>query len=327
MIRETVNYDSDEQHAAACQEFPGSGMTWLVSPGLPEGTAIWPAYADEDLSRLSALSVLAFHPVPAASVVEFSTADALGAGRNRLRPDNEFRWLEDTRAYLHCLTRGVQPGPHHREAWDRFFLVYTRRIRRAAESYGLSAIDAEDCVQDVWIVILDVLRRSGHDPRWDRFACWMRGLIRNQVVNFVRGLARRPDRGAQSLDDAVLGRDLEPEATYERNERRRLVRHVLIDLEQQVSATNYRLVHFRWIEQCEVAEVAARLDLTSEQVRYRHHRVKKRLRRLLEHHGERPETGWGPIEETGSIHQAEPDFSEISQETAPREAREKRLAE
>lgn len=67
----------------------------------------------------------------------------------------------------------------------------------------------------------------------------------------------------------------------------------------RAAGIGYRLVHFRWIEGCHVAEVAARLDLTSEQVRYRHHRVKKRLRRLLECHGARPETGSGPPEYIG----------------------------
>lgn len=284
MIRQTTDYDLDDQHEATCQGFPVWCVAWFVSPGLPEGIAIWPAYVDEDLPLLSTQSALAFHQVSAQSVVEFSTIDPAGAQRGRLRRDNELQLLEDTRAYLHCLAEGVKPGPDLCGAWDRFFQVHTRRIYRAAQSYGLSATDAEDCVQDVWIAILDVLRRSGHDPGWGRFSCWMRGLIRNQVANFVRGMARQPDRGGPSLEDAVLGRDMDPVATYERNERRRLVRHVLADLKQQVSATAYRLVHFRWIEECEVAEVAARLDLTSEQVWYRQHRVKKRLKRLLELH-------------------------------------------
>lgn len=278
MIRQAVNRNLDQQPEVACPFSPVSCVAWFISPGLPDA-----------LPLLSALSVLAFHQPPAESVVTFSTADAVDAQPDRLRRDNELLLLEDTRAYLDCLARKVKPGPRPSGEWDRFFPVYTRRIHRAAQSYGLSASDAEDCVQDVWLEILDILRRAGHDPRWDEFSHWMHGVIRNQVVNFVRRMARRPDRGAQSLDDAVLGHDLDPVAMYERNQRRRLVRHVLHDLKREVSATNYRLVHFRWIEGLEVAEVAARLGLTSEQVRYRQHRVKKRLERLLELHGGGPE--------------------------------------
>ena len=300
MICETVNYDLDRRHEADCPFSPVSCITWCISSGLPEGVVTGPAYVGEDLPLLSALSVLAFHQVPAQSVVEFSTADPHSAQRGRLRRNNELQLLEDTRAYLHCLAEGIEPDPCLCGAWDRFFQVYTRRIHRAAQSYGLSAIDAEDCVQDVWMEILDVLRPAGHDPRWGRFSCWMHGLIRNQVVNFVRGMARRTGRGAESLEDGVPGHDLDPVATYERNERRRMVRHVLTDLKQQVSATNYRLVHFRWIEERDVAEVAALLDLTSEQVRYRQHRMKRRLGRLLECQGERAEIGCVPTEYRGN---------------------------
>lgn len=195
--------------------------------------------------------------------------------------------METARAYLKSSALGTQPDSDLRRAWDLFFQTYTSQIRSVARACGLSAADAEDCVQDVWMVILGVLQQSEREPQWDRFCCWIRGLIHNQVVEFVRRLARRPDRWALSLDDAVSSRYLDPVADCEQSERRNLVRHVLCDLQQQVSATNYRVVQLRWMEGRGVSEIAARLDLTSEQVWYRHHRVKKHLRRLFECHGER----------------------------------------
>lgn len=262
MIRPTAKYDLDEQHEAVGLDISVSCVTCVISPGLSEGFATWPAYSEEDLLLLSAVSVVAFHQVPARSVVAFSTADLTCVKRECLGRDRELQLLEDTQAYLRCLAQGVKPGSRLSGAWDRFFRVHTRRIHRTALCCGLSAADAEDCVQDVWLVILDVLRLSGQDPRWDRFSCWMQGMIRNQVAKFVHRMARRPTRGAGLLEDDLLGPDSDPVATCQRSERRRLVRHVLTHLEQQVSATNYQVAHFRWIEQREVAEVAARLDLT-----------------------------------------------------------------
>ncbi len=223
---------------------------------------------------------------PASSAIWFLSQEPQPG---RLRPRNEPQFLTDTRAYLHCLALNVEPLPRHRQAWERFFLIYTRRIHRAAQTRGLSAADAEECVQEVWLVILDVLRLPGHDPWRRQFSRWMHGLIRNQVAIFVRHLARRTVRGVESLEDPVLGRGLGPAATFERNERRRLVRHVLMDLKGRISPINYRIVQLRWIEGRGVAEVAARLDLTTEQVWYRQRRVKKRLERLLELHGESSE--------------------------------------
>lgn len=263
MIRQALKRDLNQQPEAAGLL---SSDVWFVWPGLPE-----------DLPLLSAPSVLAFHQTPAESVVAFSTADPV---------DKDPQLLEDTRAYLHCLARDVEPGPRQRQAWERFFLAYTRRIHRAAQTRGLSATDAEDCAQEVWLVILDVLRLPGHEPWRRQFSRWMHGVIRNQVAIFARRLARRNDREDELLEYPVLGPGSDPVAAYERNERRRLVRHVLTDLKRQVSPINYRIVQLRWIEGRGVAEVAARLDLTCEQVWHRQSRVKKRLGRLLELHGE-----------------------------------------
>ena len=287
MIRQVANDNLRQHLERVCQLPTVSCITWFISSGIPEGAATWLHGTVANVPLLSTQSVLAFHQVQESSVVRFRTADLQLARPDRPRRDNERHLLEDSRAYLGRMSQGVEPTTRQREAWGRFFEVYTRQIRSVARACGLSAADAEDCVQDVWMVILGVLKQSERELQWDRFCCWIRGLIHNQVVEFVRRLARRPDRWALSLDDAVSTRDLDPVANCEQSERRRLVRHVLGDLQQQVSATNYRVVQLRWMEGRGVSEVAARLDLTSEQVWYRHHRVKKHLRRLFECHGER----------------------------------------
>ena len=201
--------------------------------------------------------------------------------------DSETQLLEGARAYLQSSAQEIHPDTSQRRAWEGFYQTYTHQIQSTARARGLSVADAEDCVQDVWMVILIALQRSDGDPQWDRFCCWICALIHNQVVEFLRRQARRPDRSALPLDDIVCSRYLDPVVNCEQSEQRKLVRHVLGDLQQQVSATNYRVVQLRWMEGRGVSEIATRLDLTSEQVWYRHHRVKKHLRRLFECHGER----------------------------------------
>jgi RNA polymerase sigma factor (sigma-70 family) len=289
MIRQTENHNVDEQHEAIWLDFPLSCITWTISGAPPGGFAVWPAHAEEDRPLFATLSLLVYGQVPRRSVVEFNTVDALEFERVALRCSDELQLLEDARSYLDSLVRGAEPGPCHHTAWNRFFFVYTRRIQREAQQRGLSAAHTEDCVQEVWLVILEVLRKSGHEPPWDRFSCWMQGLIQNQVVNYVRRMTRRLALETGLLEEATAEDRFDPAASFDRNEQRHMVRHVLGHLAEQVSATNYHLIHLRWIEGCEVPEVAARLDLTSEQVRYRHFRVKKRLRRLLECHGAGPE--------------------------------------
>ncbi len=56
----------------------------------------------------------------------------------------------------------------------------------------------------------------------------------------------------------------------------------LAEIQQRVSATTYQVLHLRWLEGRSVVEVAARLDLTPQQVWYRQHRAKQKFRELLE---------------------------------------------
>jgi DNA-directed RNA polymerase specialized sigma24 family protein len=60
------------------------------------------------------------------------------------------------------------------------------------------------------------------------------------------------------------------------------VRKALSALSQLVSERSYQVLLLRSIEELDVSEVAAALGLTLEQVRYRHCRAKKELRRLVE---------------------------------------------
>jgi DNA-directed RNA polymerase specialized sigma24 family protein len=60
------------------------------------------------------------------------------------------------------------------------------------------------------------------------------------------------------------------------------VRSVLVELSGQVSRTSFQVLYLRWIEGLPTAEVAAALELTPQQVRFRTHRMKLKIRRMLE---------------------------------------------
>lgn len=288
MIRAIRRHGEYERSGGSRHLVRATSASYFVSPGSCEiGTD--EDFGSVDLPAIAFSSQVVIHLPAASSIVQFSTEDAIALERRDHDEDDELQLLDDTRAYLACLVHGTQPGSRFSQAWEQFFFVYSRRIRRAVRRRGLSACDAEDCVQEVWLVILEVLRQCGHEHPWNRFSSWMQGLIRNQVANYVGRMTRPLVLKAEPLvEHSAPANHFDPVANFERGERREMVRHVLGHLEQQVSSTNYRLVHLRWMEGCEIPEVAARLDLTSEQVRYRHYRVKKRVRRLLETHDASP---------------------------------------
>ena len=283
MIRQTELYEIFEPEDDAEARVRASCITLFVSPALPEGVGRQLS-GGVDLPGLSSLSELAVHQVPAESTVEFSTADAPDPARGRLWPRSDLRLLEETQTFLRCLAEGRKPPARLRRAWDEFFRLHDPLVRCAIRTRGMCRADSEDCVQEVWTAVLERLPRFEPDPCRGRFRSWIARLIRNQVVDFVRKTCRGAARRVGLPEEMPCQRETDPAVAYCRSERRRLVRHVLGHLEEQVSETNYRLVHLRWMEGQDVPTVAGELGLTSQQVWYRHHRVKKQLRRLLEAH-------------------------------------------
>jgi RNA polymerase sigma factor (sigma-70 family) len=284
MIRRTELYEMFEPEEDAPERVQASRVTLYVSPALAGGVGVQPPRGVE-LPGLSAESEIATQQAAAGSTIAFSTADGPGAPRGRLWPGLEQRRLEDTQALLRCLAEGGRPPLRLRRAWDEFFRLHDPFVRWAVRSQGFCGADAEDCVQEVWTAILRRLPQFEPDPSRGRFRVWIARLIHNEVVDFARRLSQRAARRVDLPEELPCRRHLDPAVAYRRGERRRLVRHVLGHLEEQVSETNYRLVHLRWMDGHDIATVADELGLSPEQVRYRHRRIKQRLRVLLEAHG------------------------------------------
>jgi RNA polymerase sigma factor (sigma-70 family) len=233
---------------------------------------------------LATITLLVLRQIDAKEVTVATTFEATGANGSRVRPDVAPQLVEHVQAYLRSLRLGGRPDPGLRRAWEDFYRLHRPLVDRVVGAFRLSEQDAEDCVQEVWTAIIGRLPHFERDPSRGRFCSWLARLIHNQVIDFVRKASRRDARLVALPEGTPANRNSDPVAAFRRSERRRLVRHVLEHLQQQVSETNYRLAYLRWVEGQDVPTVAGDLGLTSQQVWYRHHRVKKRLRRLLEAH-------------------------------------------
>jgi DNA-directed RNA polymerase specialized sigma24 family protein len=112
-------------------------------------------------------------------------------------------------------------------------------------------------------------------------------LDRNKAADSNRRRTRHP---AESLVEdgahAPLDPGLGPAAEYERRRTRDRVRRILVKLSGQVSQISFQVLYRRWIEGQPTAEVAAALDLTPSQVRFRTHRMKQKFRDLFERSNE-----------------------------------------
>ncbi len=201
---------------------------------------------------------------------------------SRAPDDREHHLVRDAEAYLEVLARGLTPCLRLREAWDCFFSYGSAVIRSVIRARGLSGADRDDCEQEFWAAVVEQLGRSRFEPSRASLRTWLSTLARNKSADVIR---RRARHHPLNLDHTALtglpGREADPSSLCERREQQALVRNALAALSQFVSDRSYQVVLLRSIEERDVSEVAAILGLSLEEVRYRHCRAKRELRRLV----------------------------------------------
>jgi RNA polymerase sigma-70 factor (ECF subfamily) len=168
------------------------------------------------------------------------------------------------------------------EAWGQFYRTYDPLLRRFAHACRVPPADLNDCLQEVWADLVRKLPAFRYDPGRGRFESWLWAFVHGEAADLLRRRARRLTECLDSQEGASLGgRDADPATDYERQCQQEAVRHVLDRLRNQVPACSYQAFSMRWVEGRTVAEIAAALHLTSEQVWWRLHRVKDRFHDLF----------------------------------------------
>jgi len=123
---------------------------------------------------------------------------------------------------------------------------------------------AADIAQDVFLQAWRTLS-SLRDPA--AFPGWIATIARTRAVDHVRG-----DRGTDSLDEAVAGRD-RPDVAFEAQQ--------ALDAIQTLPEAYRETLLLRLVEGCSGAEIATLTGLTPESVRVNLHRGFKLLRERL----------------------------------------------
>jgi RNA polymerase sigma-70 factor, ECF subfamily len=153
-----------------------------------------------------------------------------------------------------------------------------RQVRRVVERHRRKGIDVDDCVQDVCVGLL-----QSRGQLYDRADQWLVAVARNKAVDHVR---RRYRRSTESLTastaERLVSREPEPGAACERLEVVEQVRAAMARLKDVASPRSYEVLNLRFFHGLSVPEVAERLNLTNSQVWAREHRMKAKLRQLIE---------------------------------------------
>jgi len=192
--------------------------------------------------------------------------------------------LRSTQEYLQALLKDQAPDSLLEESWQEFYRIYSDLVRRFVGAHKVPEADLDDCIQEVWSAVAVKLADFRHPQSRPGLRAWLYAVVRSKAMDVMR---RRARHAATSLGTAIKQgqepQDNEPDTAsrYEQQWNDAMVRTLLADLRGQVSEINYRVLQLRFVEGCRVAEIATRLDLKPEQVRYRQHRMLRKLRARL----------------------------------------------
>jgi RNA polymerase sigma-70 factor, ECF subfamily len=188
-----------------------------------------------------------------------------------------------TQAYLEARADNCEPCSAQREAWDRFFKIYDPFVRRSVDARHLQPWDAEECVQMTWVEIVRKLPDLKFDPRLGTFRGWLATVVRRQVSDFLADEKRRR-LSALTIEESVVPGDEsdDPAELVMRRESRLLVQRMIQDLQREVSEQSYQVMYLHYVTGLGYSEIAAQLGLTQQEVRYRHHRVKQKIKRFAQ---------------------------------------------
>ncbi len=198
--------------------------------------------------------------------------------------------VQSVRGYLCCLNRKEKPDSHSKAAWEQFYTSCNNMLRRFIGRQGMQGNDLEDCLQNAWIRLIQNLPHFEYDPSRGAFRTWLFSVAHSSTVDYLRrkGRNRTIAFDQQEWMEPASHEDDSPSYHIEACEADDSAEHLLDRAKDLVSHENFRLMHMRWIEGRSVEETAQSLGISHQQVWYREHRLKKKMRDLLEDHQPAP---------------------------------------
>lgn len=183
---------------------------------------------------------------------------------------------------LKCWSKRVQPTARQIVAWDRFYRSYSPLVRSVAAGWQLPKADEDDCYQEIWQKLVEILPLLKFDEQRGSLAGWLSVVAFRLSRAFLQKHRRQQKKfvvnGWMTLSCFRLNG---PAETLQRRENIQLVTEILNELSLRTSSSSYQVFHMRWIKEQSFEEIANRLSLTPDQVRWRHHRVKQKVQELL----------------------------------------------
>jgi RNA polymerase sigma factor (sigma-70 family) len=165
-------------------------------------------------------------------------------------------------------------------------------IRASLASRRLQEADRQDCAQETWLAILGS-RMSGF--RGGDLRAWVAVLARNKAIDTMRRTHRRPVLPLH--EDVHVG----ARGTSNADEARQCIWSALLELEPTVHPRSFLVFCMHWFEGWSFGEIEDTLSLSSGQARLQSHRIKRKLRAMLEVAAHSSRAGRAAVKNAGSV--------------------------
>ena len=190
--------------------------------------------------------------------------------------------LHEVKMCLECLSNKKCPRPEWSGAWAWFERTFAPLLRRFAVACHVKPDEIDDCLQEVWIELIQTLPAFQFDGQHGRFCCWLYKIVHGKASDIVAKRRRQPTtRLVHQVEARLASHQAGPAEIYEQHRQHEMVHRVFSYLRRKVSRSSYSVFRMRWLEQQTIAEIAEAKHLTSHQVRSRLDFVKQRFIRLL----------------------------------------------
>ncbi len=183
-------------------------------------------------------------------------------------------------------------APNNRDAWGEFDRRYRPILVAFLHRMGLHDADSADVAQETLAAFVQEYRAGKYDRAKGRLRSWLIGIARCRLADARRARGRRREyRGESAIVD--LHDDAAAEQAWEAEERRIVFDQAIAELRETTR------LHPRTIEAFEcvvlrgeaVDAVAARLELTPQEIYNAKNRVVDKLREILARYDDAPQGG------------------------------------
>jgi RNA polymerase sigma-70 factor (ECF subfamily) len=170
---------------------------------------------------------------------------------------------------------------HDHEAWVEFVALYEPVVYRLLRQHGLQDVDARDVMQELFLAV------SRSIDRWDTsrdrgtFRGWLRRVVRNLVINWLKSGQRRDVAGGSDLHallDRLPAADSQETIEFDREVRRALLHRAGQLVQSEVQPATWQAFWETSVAGLSPAAAAAKLGLSAGAVRVAKCRVLSRLK-------------------------------------------------